>query len=221
MAGDWIKFEHATLDKPEVLVMADMLETTPDDVIGKLLRVWVWFDKQSRDGYAGGVTGNALMFFIDRHVARNGFAACMKKVGWLGDDCLPNFDRHNGETAKNRALSKDRMKRKRYADVTPEASPEKRREEKKQIPLASRDSRASQKVTWTEAGFQIPDSVMAGFKTAYPAAQVEAEIAKAHAWALANPKNRKSQWGRFLNGWLQRAQDRARPVKGDEKRFVI
>jgi len=26
---------------------------------------------------------------------------------------------------------------------------------------------------------------------------------------LANPKNRKSQWGRFLNSWLEKAQNRA------------
>lgn len=90
-------------------------------------------------------------------------------------------------------------------------------------PLAPNDSpnRSAQKVTWGESGFQIPDPVLAGFKTAYPAVAVEKEVAKAHAWALANPKHRKSQWGRFLNSWLQRAQDKARPGSDGEKRFVI
>jgi len=55
----------------------------------------------------------------------------MREVGWLrgeeGSLVLPNFDRHNGETAKKRALTKDRVKRFRNADgVTRE---EKRREE--------------------------------------------------------------------------------------------
>lgn len=130
MAGDWIKFELATLDKPEVLQMAEILGTSSDDVVGKLLRVWGWFDQQSRNGYAGGVTGTALKRFIDRLVASQGFAACMSKVGWLNDDGLPNFDRHNGETAKNRALSKNRMKRLRDAESVTTPSPEKRREEK-------------------------------------------------------------------------------------------
>lgn len=133
MAGDWIKFELATIDKPEVLQMADLLEVTSDEVVGKLLRVWGWFDQRSLNGDAGGVTGVTLMKFIDRHVGRQGFAACMKKVGWLEESGLPNFDRHNGETAKNRALTKRRMKRLRNADVTQtvtqKASPEKRREE--------------------------------------------------------------------------------------------
>ena len=135
MAGDWIKFELATIDKPEVLLMADLLALSTDDVVGKLLRVWGWFDQRSVNGDAGGVTNVTLMKFIDRHVGRNGFAACMKKVGWLTDEGLPNFERHNGETAKNRALTKRRMKKMRNADVTQDASPEKRREEKKEQPL--------------------------------------------------------------------------------------
>lgn len=129
MAGDWIKFELATIDKPEVLLMADLLSLTSDDVVGKLLRVWGWFDQRSVNGDAGGVTNVTLMKFIDRHVGRQGFAACMKQVGWLTDDGLPNFDRHNGESAKNRALTKKRMKKMRNADVTQSSSPEKRREE--------------------------------------------------------------------------------------------
>ena len=74
--------------------------------------------------------------------------------------------------------------------------------------LASRENRVPH-VAWSEAGFSIPDTVKTGFTVAYPAVNLDAEIAKAHAWVLANPKNRKSNWGRFLKGWLQKAQDRA------------
>lgn len=80
-------------------------------------------------------------------------------------------------------------------------------------PLAPSDpkkpDRSAQKVTWTESGFQIPDPVKTVLASAYPAVSVDAEIAKAHAWVIANPKNKKSNWGRFLNSWLQKAQDRA------------
>lgn len=82
-------------------------------------------------------------------------------------------------------------------------------------PLAPSDSanRSTPKVSWNEAGFQIPEAVKTGFKTAYPAVDIAAEIAKAHAWVLANPANRKSQWGRFLNSWLERAQNKAPRVQ--------
>lgn len=43
----------------------------------------------------------------------------------------------------------------------------------------------------------------------YPAVDVRAEIRKAVAWLEANPRNRKSQWRRFLNSWLSRCQDSA------------
>ncbi len=121
------------MDKPEVIEMADLLDTSTDDVIGKLLRVWIWFDQQSKDGNAGSVTGNVLMRFIDKLVASQGFAKSMEKVGWLTEKGLPNFARHNGETAKKRALTRDRVSKARKsisnANVTLGALPEKRREE--------------------------------------------------------------------------------------------
>jgi hypothetical protein len=42
MAGDWIKFELTTLDKPEVCQIADLADIDPDAVVGKLMRVWGW-----------------------------------------------------------------------------------------------------------------------------------------------------------------------------------
>lgn len=48
----------------------------------------------------------------------------------------------------------------------------------------------------------------------YPAINVAGEIKKAAAWLDANPKNRKSDYKRFLNNWLCRAQDRAPRVAG-------
>lgn len=130
MAGDWIKFELTTLDKPEVIAMADLLETSTYDVVGRLLRVWGWFDQQTRNGNAASVTGTALKRYIDTLSGSQGFAACMQKVGWLSDDGMPNFDRHNGKSAKERALTNDRVKRNRNAPAVTESLPEKRREEK-------------------------------------------------------------------------------------------
>lgn len=51
------------------------------------------------------------------------------------------------------------------------------------------------------------------WRKAYPAINVESEIRKAEAWQKANPKNRKTNCERFLNGWMSRAQDQAPPVR--------
>ena len=130
MAGDWIKLEHSTPDKPEIVRMAQLLEMDQDAVCGKCLRVWIWADQQTVDGNALSVTDA----FLDRLTFCPGFAVALRKVGWLsgreGHLTVPNFDRHNGQTAKKRALSKDRTQKSRNAPSVTDALPEKRREEK-------------------------------------------------------------------------------------------
>jgi len=153
MAGDWIKVEITTPDKPEVFEMAEALNLPPDEVLGKLIRVWIWADQHTRDGNAPSVT-KAL---LDRYAAVTGFAAAMISVGWLlesgGRIQFPHFDRHNGKTAKTRALGAKRTQSHRSgnASVTQpplqdrdsgvtDSLPEKRREEieKKAPPADSR-----------------------------------------------------------------------------------
>jgi hypothetical protein len=158
MAGDWIKVEINTPDKPEVLAMAESLEIDPDAVFGKLFRVWSWFDQQSLNGNAGSVTGNALKRFIDRLVALQGFADCMQKAGWLSDSGVPNFDRHNGESAKKRALTNKRVKRLRNDDSVTKALPEKRREEKKEKHIRTSSKRGEK--TPLPEGFGLSERVI-------------------------------------------------------------
>jgi len=149
MAGDWIKFETATSDKPEVWAMAQSLGIDADAVVGKLLRVWAWFDQQTQEGNAVGngasVTSSVTKALLDRRVGVSGFCDSMILSGWMADDghslTLPNFDRHNGKTAKDRALTAKRAANHRsnansnastVTSIVTDALPreEKRREEK-------------------------------------------------------------------------------------------
>ncbi len=59
----------------------------------------------------------------------------------------------------------------------------------------------------------IPDHLMAAWKKAYPAIDVQAELAKAAAWIISNPRNSKKNYSRFLTNWLSREQDRAPRVR--------
>lgn len=63
-------------------------------------------------------------------------------------------------------------------------------------------------------GFVGADPYIPSWRQAYPAVELDTEIAKAAAWLVANPKNRKSNVARFLTNWLARAQDRAPPRGG-------
>lgn len=109
MAGDWLKVQVDTPDKPEIEAMADALGIDPDAVFGKCFRVWRWFDAHTQDGNACGVTKSA----VDRRAGVTGFANAMESVGWLRQTEagleLPNFSRHNGQTAKQRALTAKRV----------------------------------------------------------------------------------------------------------------
>lgn len=104
MAGDWIKMRTDLAEDPAVISMAAELGIDDDSVVGKLHRIWSWADRQSRDGHAVGVTGK----WVDRYVHCDGFASVMQSVGWLVVDGsglqFPNFERHNGKSAKQRAL---------------------------------------------------------------------------------------------------------------------
>ena len=115
MAGDWIKFEHTTPDKPEVIRLATRLGLDQDAVTGKLLRLWIWADQNSVDGVNVPVT----RAFVDRLTGCPGFTEALAAVGWLsGEDgviTLSNFTRHNGTTAKARANSNRRMAKSRAA----------------------------------------------------------------------------------------------------------
>lgn len=47
------------------------------------------------------------------------------------------------------------------------------------------------------------------WKKAYPACDINSELAKANQWLISNPaKARKKLWRRFITGWLSRSQER-------------
>lgn len=123
MAGDWIKMRVSLADDPAVILIADRLGLDEFAVVGRLQHLWSWADSQSRDGHAAGVTQK----WINRYLRCEGFAEAMAEAGWLvlGDTgvTFPNFERHNGATAKARGLATNR-KQKQRGSVTQGVTPE-------------------------------------------------------------------------------------------------
>lgn len=118
MSGDWIKIEITTPDKPEVVAMATHLRVDQDAVVGKLLRLWGWANLNSENGEALPITEA----FVDRLTNQRRFASALRHVGWLtGTDgalCFANFDRHNGSSAKARAMENRKKASQRQRDKT-------------------------------------------------------------------------------------------------------
>lgn len=140
MAGDWLKIECNTPDKPEVFEIAAQLGITIPEAFGRLFFVWRLFDQQTEDGNAATVT----QAYVDHVAGVTGFASAMRKAGWLagGEDgqpgiMLPDFANHNGKTAKSRVLTARRvathkkLKGNAAVTLTPLPREEKRREEVK------------------------------------------------------------------------------------------
>lgn len=110
MAGDWIKMRTAIANDPAVIAMAIDLDASEFEVVGMLHHIWSWADSQSQDGHIKRVTEK----WIDRYVHRIGFAKAMESAGWLIIEqdgiTLPNFERHNGDSAKKRAEAAERQR---------------------------------------------------------------------------------------------------------------
>jgi hypothetical protein len=207
MGVSWIKFETSTSDKPEVWQIADRLGIDPDAVVGKLLRIWAWFDDQTESGNAP-LTVGAL---LDRKVGVSGFVNAMILAGWMHEKngvlTLPNFDRHNGETAKSRALTAKRVAKHKEkgnattnAPLTVGALP---REEK------SRVEKRETKV-----------SVCEFFETwwsHYPKKVSKEAASKAYAKALAKFSGDRSEAAKSL---LMESLPRFAELKKREARFV-
>jgi len=77
-----------------------------------------------------------------------------------------------------------------------------------ETPIASHD-----KIVFDGSEFKNINGQMAIWEKAYPAVGVQIELNKAAAWIVANPKNRKTNYARFLTNWLAKAQDKAPRVE--------
>lgn len=213
--------------------MAETLGIDPDAVVGKLLRFWIWCDTQSVDGSQIPVSESV----IDRLTHQPGFAEALRKVDWLqvrsGSLVVPRFDRHNGQTAKARSESARRMaKSRKIKELEPnpqpnrngrcgnvaenpqqKAQPEKRREREegiKEDAIAS-SSPPTPAIAWSPGGGWegISGEDRESWAAAYPACDLDRQLAAMHEWLRSNPaKARKRHWRRFVTNWLERSQER-------------
>jgi hypothetical protein len=154
--ANWIKMRIDLADDPAVIAMAARLNLDEDMIVGKLHRLWSWFDQHTMNGNAIGVTAT----WVDRRVNCQGFSEAMISVGWLDETAdglqLPNFERHNGETAKARALTANRVAKSKtkgnattvttgnaLSVTTPLPRLDKRREYKEHTPPAGETGQAA------------------------------------------------------------------------------
>ena len=59
----------------------------------------------------------------------------------------------------------------------------------------------------------IDNTLIKTLSDKYPAVDIRIELGKMEGWLMANPKNRKSNYMKFITNWLSKTQDRARRVE--------
>lgn len=138
MAGDWIEWSKGLANRREVVVLAGKLGRDRFEIAGRLMSLWEWADDNIPDKDIDDETGDASLFlgdkpfdFLDALLGLPGFADAMAspEVCWLtarsgGRLTFPKFGRHNGTTAKTRALG--RRKKQEQRSTVPKMSPKKR-----------------------------------------------------------------------------------------------
>ncbi len=129
MAADWIKMRVDLPTHPKVVRIASACKADRLRVVGGLLSVWGLFDAHSVDGQLEGYTPDVL----DETIGFPGFSVAMIGVGWLEFDgsslWMPQFEEHNGQSAKKRAQDADRKRNDRNLSAS-QADKKRTREEK-------------------------------------------------------------------------------------------
>ena len=105
----WIKVEVSTPDKTEMRVIARECHCSRADAFLAFFLFFRFADTQTDDGTLPMLTAAD----VDDIAGLPGFANAMETVGWLTVTStgftVRNWDRHNGQSAKRRAINQARM----------------------------------------------------------------------------------------------------------------
>jgi hypothetical protein len=92
-----------------------------------------------------------------------------------------------------------------------------------ELPGGERDDQEQETINLTHISFPnrwdgIGEEDKAAWIKAYPACDIEIELAKMAEWLKANPTKKKSNYRRFITNWLSRSQDRGGTQRGQQVR---
>ena len=232
MAGEWIPIDCNLGTKPEVLEVAAATHEPIEVVVGRMVRLWSWAWHVTADGTIR-VPRSMLATVAG---GDENFWSAVERAGWLASTdnsvTIPGWEERFGNAAKRRLLDARSKSVRRVSASCPHDKrtdcglEERRGEEKREEiqpaapvppskPQAAR-STAKPAIAWSaDAGWSgITATDRSEWATAYPGAVLDQELAKAGAWLRANPQRAsRSNWRRFVVGWLQRCQDKGGSVR--------
>lgn len=198
----------------------DALEPLTDAERGRLFVACL---KYSKSGEVGHLSGNERFVFpvfrgqIDRDNAKYA-NKCKKQADnankrWNKDDAndaiaydgIPNMPPHEKDANDAKEKEKAKTKEKAKDNIPPS-------EVCGELPSSPPPAAVLPLVDGTD--FEISVETATELSGLYPAVDVEQQLRNMRGWLLANPKNKKTKAGimRFVNSWLSREQNSARPA---------
>jgi DNA replication protein DnaT len=100
----WIKVETTTPDKAEICQIARLCKCSRAEAFLAFFRFYVWLDSHSENGHVEFLEPED----VDTHSGLTGFGRAIESVKWIafsdGFAVVTNFDKHNGQSSKRRAL---------------------------------------------------------------------------------------------------------------------
>ena len=203
----------------------DALEPLTDAERGRLFVACL---KYSKSGEVGHLSGNERFVFpvfrgqIDRDNAKYA-NKCKKQADnankrWNKDDTndamaydgIPNVPPHEKDANNAKTKAKEKEKEKDKDNIPPS-------EVCGELPGSPPPAAVLPLVDGTD--FEISVEMVSELSSLYPAVDVEQQLRNMRGWLLANPKNRKTKAGimRFVNSWLSREQNSARPAANQKQ----
>lgn len=201
----------------------DALEPLTDAERGRLFVACL---KYSKSGEVEHLSGNERFVFpvfrgqIDRDNAKYA-SKCKKQADnankrWNKDDAndamaydgIPNIPPHEKDANDAKTKEKEKTKTKEKENIEPPT------EVCAELPSSSTPPAITLPLA-DGSEFSILYSLVVDLSGLYPAVDVMQQLRNMRGWLLANPKNRKTKAGimRFVNSWLSREQNSARPEK--------
>lgn len=152
----WIKMRTNLLDDPRVGAVSMRCNVSVATTLGSLFILWAIADQHTENGLLPYMTEE----WLDARVGVPGFSDALRSVGWLATPqdgsaglLLPEFDQHNGSSAKRRANEASRKGKVRKLSASDADT--------MQTPCGTRAEQAKEKSKKSkQAGEQVEDDVV-------------------------------------------------------------
>lgn len=234
----WFKIHHGFSSSPKFGLIAAQLQIPKAHIIAIALELLDHASRHDRRGTVMDIDHEEIAFSLGLEVVTVSNALlALRNRGFCNADEIINWEHYQGRVDSTNAERQSRYRANKKQSVTEDESivtvrnalcntdkirvdKNKEREEEVSSLPAARKSKNSISFNEEENKFSVSEQKMQIWREAFPAIDIDQQIKAAGSWLIDNPKNKKSNYARFLNNWFTKSQDRApssKPTAGQAR----